>query len=81
MAKDKCNTAKRGRKEPSKKVRAQNNFIILPKNRALVPGYSSSEYPGNEVGPGLKGSSSWHFEIGTCVFQSALTSKGFIQFY
>ena len=35
-------------KEAMKKVRAQNNFKILPKNRAPVPGYSSSEYPGNE---------------------------------
>ena len=26
-----------------KKVRAQNNFKILPKNRAPVPGYSSSD--------------------------------------
>ena len=31
MAKDKCNTAKRGRKGQWKKVRAQNNFKILPK--------------------------------------------------
>ena len=36
-------------KKAMKKVRAQNNFKILPKNRAPVPGYSSSEYPGNEV--------------------------------
>ena len=36
-------------KEAMKKVRAQNNFKILPQNRAPVPGYSSSEYPGNEV--------------------------------
>ena len=28
-------------KEAMKKVRAQNNFKILPKNRAPVPGYSS----------------------------------------
>ena len=37
-------------KEAMKKVRAQNNFKILPKNRAPVPGYSWLEYPGNEVG-------------------------------
>ena len=36
-------------KDATKKVCAQNNFKILPKNRAPVPGYSSSEYPGNEV--------------------------------
>ena len=31
------------------KVRARNNFTVLPKSRAHVPGYSSWEYPGKEV--------------------------------
>ena len=40
------------RKEGEKKVRAQNNFKNSTQKSspcASVPGYSSSEYPGNEV--------------------------------